>query len=90
MGAKSVCRPYSISQLDVLLLVQKAVLGTVVTYDDETTNLVLVSKWGCDGSTGHSQYKQKASSENLSDSDLFLSSVVPLQLHLEKDSNTIL
>jgi hypothetical protein len=32
----------------------------------------------------------KASSENLSDSVLFLSSVVPLQLHLEKDSNIIL
>jgi len=73
-----------------LLLMQEAVVGTVVTYDGKTTNLVLVSKWGCDGSTGHSQYKQKASSENLSDSDLFLSSIVPLQLHIEKDSNTIL
>ena len=69
---------------------QEAALGTVVTYDGKTKKLVLVSKWGCDGSTGHSQYKQKASSENLSDNDLFLSSVVPLPLHLEKDSNTIL
>jgi len=58
-----------------LLLVQEAVIGTVVTYDGETTNFVPVSKWGCEGSTGHSQYKQKASSENHS-------SVVPLQLHL--------
>jgi len=73
-------------------VLQEAVVlvGSVVTYDGETTNLVLVSKWGCDGSTGHSQYKQNASSENLSDSYLFLSSVVPLQLHLEKDSKTIL
>jgi hypothetical protein len=54
-----------------LLLVQEGVVGTVVNYDGETTNFVLVSKWGCDGSTGHSQYKQNASSENLSDSNLF-------------------
>ena len=72
-----------------LLLVQEGCVGTVVTCDGETTDLVLVLKWGCDGSTGHYQYQQKASSKNLSDSDLFLSSVVLLQLHLEKDSNTI-
>ena len=73
-----------------LLLIQEGVVGTVVTYNGKTKNVVLISKWCCSESTGHSQYKQKASSENLSDSDLFLSSVVPLQLYLEKDSNIIL
>jgi hypothetical protein len=37
--------------------------------------LVLVSKWSCDASTGHGEYKQKAR-ENLRDSDMFISSFV--------------
>jgi hypothetical protein len=41
--------------------------------------IVLVSKWGFDGSTGHSEYKQRFSGE-YSDSDLFLTSLVPIQL----------
>jgi hypothetical protein len=41
--------------------------------------IVLVSKWGFDGSTGHSEYKQMFSGE-YSDSDLFLTSLVPIQI----------
>jgi len=52
------------------------------------SNLVLVSKWGCDGSTGHSQYKQKRSAESFSDADLFLSSLVPLQLQFHEEDSS--
>jgi len=55
---------------------------------EETSNLVLVSKWGCDGRTGHSQYKQKRSAESFSDADLFLSSLVPLQLQLHEEDSS--
>jgi len=37
-----------------LLLAQQIVVTAAVPAE-ETSNLVLVSKWGCDGSTGHSQ-----------------------------------
>jgi hypothetical protein len=51
--------------------------------------LVLVSKWGCDGSTGHSEYKQN-SRENLRDSDMFISSFVPLQLYSSSAPNKVI
>lgn len=45
------------------------------------TRLVLVSKWGC--SSGQSEYKQKISednSSNLTDNNMFITSMVPLRL----------
>lgn len=50
-------------------------------------NCILVSKWGCDGSTGHSEYKQKSSSESFRDSDIFMTSFVPLQLYTTSAAN---
>jgi hypothetical protein len=55
---------------------------------EETSNLVLVSKLGCDRSTSHSQYKQKRSAESSSDADLFLSSLVPLQLQFHEEDSS--
>lgn len=40
----------------------------------------LVSKWGCDGSSGHSTYKQKFENTNATDEFLFVYSFVPLRL----------
>jgi hypothetical protein len=56
----------------LLLAPQEVVTAAVPA--EETSNLVLISKWGCDGSTGHSQCKQKRSAESFSDADLFQSS----------------
>lgn len=42
--------------------------------------LVLISKWGCDGSSGFSEYKQKTE-ESYSDSSIFCISLVPIQLN---------
>lgn len=42
-------------------------------------SLTLISKWGCDGSSGQKQYKQR-NVENSSDSNLFMISFVPLRL----------
>lgn len=52
--------------------------------DEETT---LVSKWGCDGSSGHSEYKQVFTEENISDANMFLTSLVPLCLNSKKDNS---
>ena len=43
-------------------------------------DLVLISKWGCDGSSGHSNYKQNFDNPEDSDESLFMMSLVPLQL----------
>jgi len=41
--------------------------------------MTLITKWGFDGSTGHSEYKQKCI-EAFSDSQILLTSLVPIQL----------
>lgn len=42
--------------------------------------LVLHCKWGCDGSSGQSVYKQKFAEDGKSDENVFYTSLVPLQL----------
>lgn len=44
------------------------------------TNLVMISKWGCDGSSGHSLYKQNFENVEHSDESVFMVSLVPLEL----------
>lgn len=43
-------------------------------------NLRIIYKWGCDGSSGQSEYKQKFNSEDSSDAHMFLTSFIPLQI----------
>lgn len=60
-------------------------------YKDGLTHLNLYSKWGCDGSSGQSEYKQilPEESELISDANLFISSLVPLKL-IEVNTNKVL
>lgn len=67
-----------------ILELQEQVISSL-PLDDRLNNLVLLVKWGCDGSTGHSQYKQKFTQSGLGDGDLFLTSLVPLQLYVQKE-----
>lgn len=55
-------------------------------------NVEMLCKWGCDGSSGHAQYKQKfdqSSSITVTDTDLFLFSLVPLQIRCAVNNNNI-
>lgn len=45
-------------------------------------SLTMISKWGCDGASGHSSYKQKFSDGTTSDESIFVTSIVPLTLVL--------
>ena len=45
-----------------------------------SSNLRSILKWGCNGSSGQSQYKQKFSDEESSDASIFQTSVVPLRI----------
>lgn len=58
----------------------------------ESCNLILMSKWGCNRSSGHSQYKQilPGEQEGFSDSHLFIASLVPLRLFVSNESQKIL
>lgn len=46
--------------------------------------LVLISKWGMDGSSGHSQYKQNFVDNSATDCNLFTISMVPINLSCDQ------
>lgn len=50
--------------------------------------LILISKWGFDGSSGLSEYKQKAGEVN--DASVFMTSLVPIKLVSNKNQDQIL
>lgn len=52
--------------------------------------ILLYSKWGFDGSSSHTQYKQKFMSETSDDKYMFLTCLVPLRLIGEKNGKSIL
>ncbi|XP_024875226.1 uncharacterized protein LOC112456728 [Temnothorax curvispinosus] len=61
-----------------ILLVQNDVIKSLL--QETVKHMNLICKWGCDGSSGQSEYKQKFANENSSDEHVFLTSLVPLQL----------
>lgn len=67
---------------DLLDHTAASILAINSVYKTGLTHLVLFSKWGCDGSSGQSQYKQKLpeESELISDANLFITSLVPIKL----------
>lgn len=48
--------------------------------EEQSSNVVFFVKWGFDGSSGHSQYKQRCQDQDLDDSHVFLTSMVPLKI----------
>uniref|UniRef100_A0A2S2PVN3 Uncharacterized protein n=1 Tax=Sipha flava TaxID=143950 RepID=A0A2S2PVN3_9HEMI len=56
-------------------------------------NFEIIYKWGCDGSSGKAQYKQRYffvnTTNDVCDGDLFLFSLVPLQLQCNVENNKI-
>lgn len=61
-----------------LVLAQNEVISSVLP---TSSSFTLVSKWGCDGSSGHSAYKQRFENTEDTDEFLFVFSFVPLRLH---------
>lgn len=59
-----------------LILAQEEVVSSLLP----CSSFTLISKWGCDGSSGHSTYKQKFTNTDDSDEYLFVFSFVPIQL----------
>lgn len=61
-----------------ILMVQSDVIRSLP--ENKVGNLELICKWGCDGTSGQSTYKQKFSDGNKSDANIFFISLVPLQI----------
>lgn len=49
-------------------------------HDEDLSQITLYTKWGFDGSSGHSSYKQAFHGFDASDSAVFITSIVPLKL----------
>lgn len=82
------------SLLDVttqrLFMIQEEVM--MQTFSENTENLLeMTYKWGTDGSSGHSLYKQSFQDSKNTDADIIQSSLVPLQLNFhDSERNLIL
>lgn len=101
--AKQECCPanefINIDETSASITLQAILDHTVVrllqTIDPSTQKLVegksltLISKWGCDGSSGHSQYKQRFQKQGVTDEFLFLISFVPLKLYITDHTQTV-
>lgn len=66
----------------LLDLTVKRIIDTPSTLLSDNKDLKLVCKWGFDGSSSHSNYKQKISL-GMDDSSVFMTSLVPLRLQTE-------
>lgn len=70
-----------------ILFIQKEVIDTLTM--ENVKNMHLICKWGCDGTSGQSVYKQKFTEDGQSDENVFFTSFVPLQLKCKDlESNT--
>lgn len=90
LEAKKKCYPHDLEisergarvKLQALLdlTVQKILQITGTQIDSSTEGLKLISKWGFDGASSQSTYKQRTENVDFSDSSVFMSSLVPLKL----------
>lgn len=69
-----------------LLEVQSEVLTHIDLSNNNILKLTLFCKWGFDGSSGQSEYKQRFNNESNSDSSIFFTSIVPIRLSLRQIS----
>lgn len=72
-----------------LLIAQEQVIGQCLSEIDIST-IEMVYKWGMDGSSGQKQYKQKLNADGSTeydDSNLFVCSMVPIQLKSFRKNN---
>ena len=71
----------SSAEVPLQKILDKTVRSILDVNDIDTNNdIVLECKWGFDGSSGHSVYKQKFQEEEASDEFMFVTSFVPLRL----------
>jgi len=94
LEVKKECYPQQIriiekkAEIDLQCLLDHTVERMFKSFDTkmianiDKEELILISKWGCDGSSGQSEFKQKFldDSLNVSDAFMYMASIVPIQL----------
>lgn len=70
-----------------ILTVQKEVIESLP--DESLNELTFIIKWGCDGSSGQSNYKPNFIDTETCDDNIFLILLVPLQLNSSKNADLI-
>lgn len=74
-------------------LVENTAVRIISNFTEEQLNtcnnseVVLISKWGCDGSSGFSEYKQQTEIDT-NFASIFMASLVPLRMRLYKDQSS--
>jgi hypothetical protein len=58
--------------------------------DHKDLELEITYKWGADGSGSQKNYKQKFEKEDSDDSNVFITSLVPLRLHYIQENNDVI
>ena len=96
LAAKKECYPANIEVSEIraqqplqrILKIDEVREKIIENMDQNNNNndLVLRCKWGFDGATGQSQYKQRYNDESFDDSSLFSAMLVPLDLSNRKIS----
>lgn len=102
-SARNDCYPLNISvsesgasiQLQALIdhTVQRLLKDPSITLPATHGNeipLTLIIKWGCDGSSGNSEYKQLFNDKEISDATTFMISMVPLCLRVDGEESSVL
>lgn len=75
---------------DILNHTTKRIVSIIEILDNnECKDFEMLYKWGCDGSSNHSQYKQSFQTTDISDTSMFTVSLVPLQLQCMNNNEKI-
>ncbi|CAH1973695.1 unnamed protein product [Acanthoscelides obtectus] len=87
ISVKNICY----SEVDLQELVQKTAesILEIINFEERDCRIKVICKWGFDGSSGHSQYKQKFSDLENTDEFLFLVAMTPLRL-IDMETNKVL
>ncbi|CAH1962447.1 unnamed protein product, partial [Acanthoscelides obtectus] len=80
-----------INEVDFQELLQKTdeSILEIINFEERDCRIKVICKWGFDGSSGHSQYKQKFSDLENTDEFLFLVAMTPLRL-IDMKTNKVL
>lgn len=71
------------------LTANRLVKSQNATFDQSSLKLHMVTKWGFDGASSQSQYKQVFKNKDADDGSIFMTSLVPIILHLEGEPTDV-
>lgn len=74
----------------ILQVIRQDVTDYLDSHDLDCAELVLLSSWGMDGSTGYSQFNHSLPEGSIDDSDVFAATLTPIQLYVHSDGKHIL